>query len=204
MFEILLFIMILVVVAIISTCRDNSSKSKLRNNLNNIGYVCDIVLDIPDISNDNKPFCFIADKNKRTWFLANYRSNIATPYSFSDIIDYKIVYRIKGTSISLGKEFSGYYSEFSSTGKKILTMMELDKSKCEYISFELMYTGKAYDEQICNKFVLFEDQNGEFANARNHDFVVPSLCIENAKQFEDVLFGILTYNKESRENGYGK
>lgn len=204
MYGILLFIIVIVIISIISMTRDGSSKSKLKKNLNNMGYACDATIDIPDINNDIKPFCFIVDRTKRKWFLANYRSDMATPYSFDDILDYKITYRTKGTSVSYGKEFSGYYSEFSSTNQKISTMMELNKSNCEHISFELMYTGKAHDEQICNKFVLFEDQNGNFSNAQNHDFVVPSLCIETAKEFEDLLFEILTSNKTTTENNYGK
>ena len=185
-------IIILIIAAVISICIDESKKSGLTKQLNAKGFNITAKLDIPDITKDNQPFCFLYDKDNKKWFLANYREKNAEAYDFEDIVDYKMEYRLRGTAVLKGSDFSGKYSEFKADGAKIFDVVDLDKKNCEYISFELDYQGKAKEDGVCNKFVLFESQEGEFTNAKHHDFVVPSMCIDNAKDFEEALFNILS------------
>lgn len=192
---IVLLIVVIAVTVGISIYRDEKSKNNLVKKLKSMGYCIDIKFDVPNIYADNMPFCFMVDRTNKKWFLSNYRANHAEAYDFKDIIDYKIVYRFKGDAITKGKELSGSFSEFADSNSKILDIVELKKENCEYISFELVYQGKALETKVCNKFVLFESQEGKFASARNHDFVASSACIEVAKQFEDVLIAIIVQNK---------
>ena len=192
-------IIILVIAAAFSVMKDEKSKSNTIKSLNATGYNISENLDIPDISTDNKPFCFMLDRTNKKWFLANYRANYANAFDYEDITNYRISYRLKGTDIVKGENFSGSYSEFSNSGTRILDMIDLNSDNCEHISFELTYNGKAQKESLCNRFVLFEDQQGNFAYAQNHDFVIPSTCITNAKDFEKLLFEILSENNKTLE-----
>lgn len=192
--EIIIIVVILVIASVISVCRDEKSKSNLAKALSVMGFNISEKLDIPDINADNKPYCFLIDRTNKKWFLANYKANYAEPFDYVDIVDYHITYRLKGTDIVKGREFSGAYSEFTESKAKILDIVDLNSENCEYIAFSITYGGKAIDAQIANKFVLFENQEGNFVYAKNHDFVVPSACITNAKDFENLLFEILNEN----------
>ena len=177
--------------------RDKKSKLTLIENLNSIGYSISENLDIPDINSDNKSYCFLIDRKNKKWFLANYREYYADAFDYSDIADYKISYRLSGTKIVKGESFSGSYSEFSNNGTKILDIVDLNNENCEYISFELIYTGKAHEANLCNQFVLFENQRDGEAAMKNHHYMLPSQCIINAKDFENLLFEIMNKNSKN-------
>lgn len=192
--EILIVLIIIVIIAVFAVIKDEKNKSKLIKTLNASGYDITENLDIPNINADNKPFCFMLDRTNKKWFLADYKATYATAFNYSEITDYRISYRLRGTDIVKGESFSGTYSEFSNTGTRILDMVDLSSTNCEHISFELHYSENACTKDLCNKFVLFEDQQGNFAHAQNHDFVVPFACITNAKDFEKLLFEIVSDN----------
>ena len=191
----IIIIGILILAAVISVCIDELSKSNLSKKLESQGYKISKKLDIPNIDEDNKPFCFMVDKENKKWFLTSYRAKTANAYDYSDIVDYRIIYRLKDSGTLSGERFSGAFSEFSSSNTKILDLVDLDKGNCEHISFKITYAGKAQEANLYKKFVLYESQEGGFVTADRHDFVVPSQCIANARDFESLLFEILQERK---------
>ena len=172
--------------------REAKRKSDLTKKLRTKGYSISAKLDIPDINEDNKPYCFMVDEINKKWFLANYKASYAEAFDYYDIADYRITYRLIGTAVVKGKKFSGSYSEFADTKTKILDIVDLNSKNCEYIDFSITYRGKALYAHLCDKFVLFENQQGNFIYAKNHDFVTPSHSISNAKEFENLLFQIVS------------
>ena len=192
-------VIICIIICAISVLKDDKSKSKLIKAVNSSGYNISENLDIPNINLDNKPFCFMIDKTNKKWFLADYKAAYANAFDYSEITDYRVSYRLKGTDIIKGENFSGTCSEFCGSGTKILDMVDLNSSNCEHISFELSYKENNRTKNLCNRFVLFEDQQGNFVHAQNHDFVIPSVCISNARDFEKLLFEIVSENDKTLE-----
>ncbi len=197
---IVLTVIVLIVIAATSVFKDELNKSKMTKSLNSIGYNISESLDIPDIKNDNKPFCFMIDRENKKWFLLNYRQKDAVAFDYSDIADYKIIYRENAGKIVTGNEFSGSFSEFAGRRTKILDMIDLNKNNCENISFILTYQGKAQSLNLYSRFVLFEHQYDHVIDTQHHDYLLPSTCIQNANDFETLLFEIMCENtNQNRE-----
>ena len=180
----------LLLIVIFQVLTDELSIKKLKRTLEKNGYRISCYVQIPDVKQDNKPYCFLSDKINRKWFLSNYKETSADAYDFTDITDYKIIYRLKGSVILKGDDFTVSGLDFFKKGLRIFDKIEITPDICEYIEFNLIYTGKALESKICNCFVLYESQRGLIYN-KNHDFVVPSVCIENAKFFENILYEII-------------
>lgn len=182
--------LILLLIAIFQVLKDELSIHRLKRALEKNGHRISCYVQIPDIKQDNKPYCFLIDKINRKWFLSNYNETSAKAYDFSDITDYKIIFRQKGSAILKGNEFSVSGLDFYKNGLRIFDEIEITPENCEYIEFNLIYSGKALESKICNCFVLYENQRG-LIYKKNHDFTVPSSCIEDAKSFENILYEII-------------
>ena len=183
-----------VIFSVISVINDEKNVSKLKKILTSSGYCISDRVDVPNIKNDNKPFCFLVDKTNKKWFLADYKASYAKACDFSDIVDYKITYRLKGTSITSGEEHCASGLDALGSGVRIFDEANLNKDNCEYIAFELAYRGDALNLSVCSSFVLYEEQRG-FIYVKNHDFAMAASCIENAKTFEALLSEIIEENK---------
>lgn len=180
-----------VITAIVGTNKDNQVALSLKSYLGTMGFITSGEIEVFNKDNQGKPFRFLIDKYNQKWTLANYRATTANIYDYSDLLDYAVTYRTMGTDIIKGKEFSFIASESKDSQCGIIESYQLNSNNCEYIEIKTIYKGQAQRDGVCSYFILFEKQQS-FFNAQNHDFHVPSVCINNAKEFENMLYEILS------------
>ncbi len=180
----------LVIYGFFAAKKDGKIISVLKDNLMRQGFITTDEVEIPDKNNQAKNFCFLADTQHQKWALANYRATAANQYAFSNLQDYTVTYRTKGTEIMRGDEFSITASDFIQSIKEGNGILQnMTKDNCEYIEIKLAYSGAAKKECLPDSFLLFEKASKE--SVSNSDFLIPSVCIENAKTFENILMKIL-------------
>lgn len=194
--EILLPLIIVIIFIVVyiafSTKKDKKKDLQLENYLNAVGFVASGKMKISDMNHPACPFSFMVDFKNKKWVFAKYRSENADIYDFSDIVDYHVILRSKGTNMLKGEKRIINSSPNGENG--VLKSERLDDNNCEYIAIELNLKGKAITA-VNMKFVMYEcqDSGGELSHA---DFIFPKECIDNALQLEQWLHEILCYNKE--------
>ena len=183
---VLVVLVIIVIIAIIATIAGSSKDNKialgLKSLLGSMGFIATGEIEVFDKDNQGKPFRFLIDRHNKKWTLANYRATTANIYDFADLSDYSVTYRTMGTDMVKGDEYTLVASD------------NLDKN-VGLIEIRTVYDGQAQRGSVCTYFILFEKQQ-TFLNAQNNDFHVPSVCIDNAKTFEGMLYEIIKENRK--------
>lgn len=196
---IFVILIVVVIVAIISVLvgskKDQAQALDLKKNLSSMGFIATNETEVFDKDNQGKPFLFLIDKQNKKWTLANYRATMANVFNFSDLIDYTVTYRSKGTNMMRGDEYTLKASEYLSNSCCLIEMCQLNGENCDYLEIRAVYSEQAKRSGICSYFILFERQQ-TFLNAKNNDFLVPTVCVNNAKIFEDMLYHILKENRK--------
>ena len=203
-----LVIIVAIIVAVASSKKDDKIALGLKSYLGSTGFITNGEIEVFDKDNQGKPFRFLIDRCNKKWTLANYRATMANVYDYSDLIDYSVTYRTMGTDTIKGEEFTLTASERQNSNCGIIESCQLNGDNCEYIEscqlngdnceyieIRTVYGGQAKRNSICSYFILFEKQQ-TFLNAQNNDFHVPSLCVNNAKIFENMLYEIVTENRK--------
>lgn len=190
-----LVIIVAIIVAVASSKKDDKIALGLKSYLGSTGFITNGEIEVFDKDNQGKPFRFLIDRCNKKWTLANYRATMANVYDYSDLIDYSVTYRTMGTDTIKGEKFTLTASERQNSNCVIIESCQLNGDNCEYIEIRTVYGGQAKRNSICSYFILFEKQQ-TFLNAQNNDFHVPSLCVNNAKIFENMLYEIVTENRK--------
>lgn len=194
LFIVFLFIAGLVIYSVLAVKKDGEMISVLKRNLLQQGFIATDEVEIPDKNNQAKNFCFLVDTQHQKWAFANYRATSAKQYAFSDLQDYTVTYRTKGTEIMRGDEFSITASDFFQSIKEGNGILQnMTEENCEYIEITLKYSDNAKKESLPDSFLFFEEASKE--SVSNSDFLLPFVCIENAKTFENILIKILMSNQ---------
>lgn len=203
--KVLLVLMIVVIIAIISvainTKKDNKIQNKLKINLAQKGFICTDSIEILDSFNQGKPMTFMVDINSRKWVLALFHAENSEVYNFSDIENYTVIYREKTNNITKGNEMSVSALSHNTNKNSIMETLGISEHNCEYIEIRLNLKGSAKNDRIRSNMVLFEEQR-TFLNARNNDFLIPHVCINNAKSFEALLYYIIQTNTKEQGELY--
>lgn len=199
--KILLAIIIIFIIAVISvavnTKKDNEIKKRLRRNLAQKGFICNNSIEIIDSFNQGKPMTFMVDLKNRKWVLAAFHAENSEIYNFSDIEDYTVIYREKTNDITIGNETSIHASSHKNNKHGIIETFGVSEDNCEYIEMRLKLKGNAKNDRIRSNIVLFEEQR-TFLNAKNNEFLIPCVCINNAKSFEELLYYIIQTNTKEQ------
>ena len=199
--KILLVIIIIFIIAVISvavnTKKDNEIKKRSRKNLAQKGFIYNNTIEIPDSVNQGKPMTFMVDLKNRKWVLAAFRTENSEIYNFSDIEDYTVIFREKTNDIMMGNETSISASSHKNNKHGIIETFGISEDNCEYLEVHLKLKGKAKDDRIRSNMVLFEEQR-TFLNAKNNEFLIPHVCINNAKSFEELLYYIIQTNTKEQ------
>ena len=196
---VLVVLVIIVIIAIIATIAGSSKDNKialgLKSLLGSMGFIATGEIEVFDKDNQGKPFRFLIDRHNKKWTLANYRATTANIYDFADLSDYSVTYRTMGTDMVKGDEYTLVASDNLDKNVGLIENCGLNSSNCEYIEIRTVYDGQAQRGSVCTYFILFEKQQ-TFLNAQNNDFHVPSVCIDNAKTFEGMLYEIIKENRK--------
>lgn len=188
--------MIAIISVTISTKKDNKIKNMLKKNLNQRGFICSESLEIPDSLNQEKPMTFMVDLNSKKWVLAAFRAENSEIYDFSYIEDYIVTYREKSDNIKKGSSISiSALKHKENNNNSVIETYKLSSNNCEYIEIFLKLKEHAMHGNIHPRIILFEKQD-RFINAKNNDFLVPEVCINNAKSFENRLYYIISSNSK--------
>lgn len=182
---------IAIIIAVASTIKDEVSKSGLAKKLKSSGYCINEKLDLPDIKEENHPYCFMIDKENKKWFLTSYRAEDARACDYCDIIDYSITYRDIGNQITNGDDHIYSFEKIKEGNGPLLIKLNLDKEDCEYLEIKLTLSEKAKSSVPCDTFVMYKARTESF---QNHDYVLPSVCFMNAADFENLLYEIMYEN----------
>ena len=166
-----LVIIVAIIVAVASSKKDDKIALGLKSYLGSTGFITNGEIEVFDKDNQGKPFRFLIDRCNKKWTLANYRATMANVYGIIESC-----------------QLNGDNCEY-------IESCQLNGDNCEYIEIRTVYGGQAKRNSICSYFILFEKQQ-TFLNAQNNDFHVPSLCVNNAKIFENMLYEIVTENRK--------
>lgn len=188
-----ILIAIALVIAIASTIKDEAKKSGLAKKLKDLGYIISQKLDLPDITAESKPYCFMIDKQNKKWLLTPYRAEDAEVFDYCDIVDYSVIYRSPGNTITNGEEHIYSFEEIEKGNNPLLLQFDFSKDNCEYLEIRLELSGKAKNAIPCDAFVMYRKRTESF---QHHDYMFPSICLMNAADFENLLYEIMHENKK--------
>lgn len=189
------FVIGIVIYIAVSTKKDHDKTMQLEKYLNTLGFIVSCQMEIPDMARSACPFMFMADFKNKKWIFANYRSNTAEIYDFSEIIDYRVILRSKGTKVLMGKQ--RILSSAPDGNGGVLQSEALNSDNCEYIAIEWKLQGKSA-AAVPTKIVMYECQDSD-GNLRRSDFIFPQVCIDNAIQLEQWLHEIQACKKGETE-----
>lgn len=186
----LLFVVLVVICVTVSVKKDNKKEAVLEAYLQSKGFVISSKTDIADMQNSGKPYKFLIDFTNKKWAYAKYRAETCDIYSFSDIVDYKVIINAKGTNILKGEKH--VIDSDTGAGCGILKTKKPNENNCDRIAIKLEFKGKPASE-VDTLWVMYENQESG-GNIRHSDFLISSVCIESAVRLEQQLYGILCSN----------
>lgn len=189
-FELLLFIILCVIFVAFSLKKDKKKAEQLILYLREKGFTPTGKSDVADMQNSGKPYKFLVDFDSKKWVYAKYRAETSDIYDFSDITDYRVVLRSKGTNIFVGEK--SVIEADPTAGCGILKTQNLTGDNCDYIAIELEFKGKASD-QVNSVWVMYENSESNSA-VRHSDFLFSDRCIDSAIHLEQWLHEILREN----------
>jgi hypothetical protein len=193
---IIILIIIAVIWAIASTVKDNKANDILIKNLLGLGFITSEKVDVVNVNIPGNPFHFLIDKINKKWVLAAYRAPTAEIYDFSNLVDYVVIYRDKGSDIVKGKEYSVTASAHMADKRCSITeSRQLNSENCEYLEIRVIYQEKAKTDLVCSNFILFEEQQ---SYAQKPDFVSSYSCMLNGRTFEKLLYEIACTNNQKK------
>lgn len=184
-------IVLLIIIVVVLCLINNLHIKKLKENLAQSGYAVGDGIEIPDSKNPGKPFYFLTDFVNKKWFLANYHSETAQPYNFSDILSYMVKIRSKGTDYVEGEDIEYFSDNYSNRG--IFSSNNITENNCEYIEINLKLS-EHVQQLIPATWIMYEHQP-ENGTGQNTDFTNSYMCISSAAELETQLFNIISANK---------